>query len=80
MSLLEEQLRRQVIAEIYRRADDLDWDGLSSSDRSTWYVRWLDDPAIGGVLDLYMPRDQARLWIKDVPMKHYARARSGLGP
>jgi hypothetical protein len=80
MSLLEEELRRQVIAEIYRRADDLDWDGLSPSDRSTWYVRWLDDPAIGGVLDLYMPRDQARLWIKDVPMKHYARARSGIGP
>ena len=50
----------KVIAEIYRRADDLDWDGLSPSDRSTWYVRWLDDPAIGGVLDLYMPRDQAR--------------------
>jgi hypothetical protein len=80
MSLLEEGLRRQVIAEIYRRADDLDWDGLSPSDRSTWYVRWLDDPAIGGVLDLHMPRDQARLWIKDVPMKHYARARSGIGP
>jgi hypothetical protein len=80
MSLLEEELRRQVIAEIYRRADDLDWDGLSPSDRSTWYVRWLDDPAIGGVLDLHMPRDQARLWIKDVPMKHYGRARSGIGP
>lgn len=80
MSLIEEKLRRQVIAEIYKRADDLDWDGLSLADRSTWYVRWLDDPAIGGVLDLYMPRDRARMWIKDVPMKHYARARSGIGP
>jgi hypothetical protein len=80
MSLLEDRLRRQVIAEIYKRADALDWDGLSASDRSTWYVRWLDDPAIGGVLDVYMPRDQARIWIKDVPMKHYARARSGIGP
>ena len=80
MSLIEEELRRQVIAEIYRRADDLDWDGLSPSDRSTWYVRWLDDPAIGGVLDVHMPRDRARIWIKDVPMKHYARARSGIGP
>ena len=80
MSLIEEEVRRQVIAEIYKRADDLDWDGLSPSNRSTWYVRWLDDPAIGGVLDLYMPRDRARIWIKDVPMKHYARARSGIGP
>jgi hypothetical protein len=80
MSLIEEEVRRQIIAEIYKRADDLDWDGLSLSDRSTWYVRWLDDPAIGGVLDLYMPRDRVRIWIKDVPMKHYARARSGIGP
>jgi hypothetical protein len=80
MSLIEEEVRRQVIAEIYKRADHLDWDGLSPSGRSTWYVRWLDDPAIGGVLDIYMPRDRARMWIKDVPMKHYARARSGIGP
>ncbi len=80
MSLIPEDLRRQVIAEIYKRADDLDWDGLSASDRSTWYVRWLDAPEIGGALDLYMPRDQARMWIKDVPMKHYGRARSGIGP
>ena len=27
-----------------------------------------------------MARDQARMWIKDMPMKHYARARSGIGP
>lgn len=73
-------LRREVIAKIYQRADDLDWDGLSPSDRSTWYVRWLDDPAIGGILGTYMSRDQARLWVKDMPIKHYARARSGIGP
>jgi hypothetical protein len=77
---MPEDLRRRVFAEIYRRADNLDWDGLTPSTRSTWYVRWLDDPAIGGVLDAYMSRDQARLWIKDMPMKHYARARSGIGP
>jgi hypothetical protein len=80
MSLIPDVHRREVIVEIYKRADDLDWDGLSPSDRSTWYVRWLDDPAIGGVLDTYMARDQARMWIKDMPMKHYARARSGIGP
>ena len=50
MSLIPDVLRREVIVEIYKRADDLDWDGLSPSDRSTWYVRWLDDPAIGGAL------------------------------
>lgn len=80
MSEVQDPLRREVISEIYRRADELGWDGLSISERSTWYNRWVDDDQIGGVLTRYMPRERARLWIKDVPMKHYNRARSGIGP
>lgn len=80
MRRLPETLRRKIIAELYRRADKLDWDGLLPAERSTWYTRWLEDPDIGGILDAYMTRDQARLWIKDTPMKHYNRARSGIGP
>lgn len=80
MGRMPEDKRLRVIAELYRRADQVDWDGLQPSERSTWYARWLDDSEIGGVLDAYMTRDQARLWIKDTPMKHYNRARSGIGP
>lgn len=80
MTRMPEEKRLGVIAEIYRRADDLDWDGLRPTERSTWYARWLDEPAVGGVLQSYMARDQARMWIKDMPMKHYSRARSGIGP
>lgn len=80
MGRMPEDLRRELIALLYRRADELDWDGLSAAERSAWYTRWLDDPDIGGVLDAYMTRDQVRLWIKDTPMKHYNRARSGIGP
>jgi hypothetical protein len=80
MSRMPDEKRLQVIVELYRRADQVDWDGLQSAERSTWYTRWLDDAEIGGVLDAYMTRDQARLWIKDTPMKHYNRARSGIGP
>ncbi|MGY1868221.1 MULTISPECIES: hypothetical protein [Nocardia] len=80
MSEIQDLLRREIIAEIYRRADELGWDGLSISERTTWYNRWVDDDQIGGVLTRYMPRERARLWIKDGPMKHYNRARSGIGP
>lgn len=80
MSDIQDPLRRQVIGEIYRRADELGWDSLSIGERSAWYNQWLDDPDIGGVLTRYMPRERVRLWIKDVPMKHYNRARSGIGP
>ncbi|MBV1849358.1 hypothetical protein [Catellatospora tritici] len=80
MARMPEDVRRQVIIELFRRADSLDWDGLQQTDKSVWYARWLDEPEIGGVLEKFMPRDKARIWIKDTPMKHYNRARSGIGP
>src|SRR6266540_4842389 len=80
MGRMPEDVRRKIITELFRRADQVDWDGLQPAERSTWYARWLDEPNIGGVLDAYMTRDQARLWIKETPMKHYNRARSGIGP
>lgn len=80
MSDIPEELRRQVIATVYRRADELDWDGLTQRDRTMWYSRWLDEEPIGGVLTRFMPRERVRGWLKDVPMKHYTRARAGLGP
>lgn len=80
MSDIPEAVRRTVIRDIYLKADELGWDGLSPVDRTTWYNRWVDDEMLGGVLTRYMPRERARMWIKDVPMKHYNRARSGIGP
>lgn len=80
MSDIPEAVRRAIIKDIYRKADALGWDGLSPVDRTTWYNRWVDDEELGGVLTRYMPRERARMWIKDVPMKHYNRARSGIGP
>lgn len=79
MSALEGAFRRAIIAEIYRQAGDLDWDGLTDKERSTAYDRWLDDSSIGGELTRFMSRERARVWLKDVPMKEYARARSGIG-
>ncbi|MFE3230298.1 hypothetical protein, partial [Nocardia sp. NPDC059228] len=44
------------------------------------YNLWLDDDQVGVVLTRFMPRERTRMWLKDVPMKHYNRARSGIGP
>jgi hypothetical protein len=79
MSDLEAAFRRMIIAEVYRQAGEMDWDGLTDKQRSVAYDRWLDDPAIGGELTRFLPRERARVWLKDVPMKEYARARSGIG-
>jgi len=80
MSELPDDLRREVVAEVYRQAGALDWDGLTDKQRSTIYDRWLDDPTIGCRLTCFLSRERARVWLKDVPMKEYARARNGIGP
>jgi hypothetical protein len=80
MSELPDDLRRVVVAEVYRQAGDLDWDGLTDKRRSVMYDRWLDDPAIGAYLTRFLSRERARVWLKDVPMKEYSRARNGIGP
>jgi hypothetical protein len=77
---MPDDLRRQVMKEIYRVADTLDWDELAQPQRSAWYDRWLDQPAIGDVLTRFAPRERARVWIKDFVMKQYGKARAGIGP
>jgi hypothetical protein len=79
MSELPDALRREVVAEAYRQAGELDWDGLTDKQRSATYDRWLDDPGIGHQLTRFLSRERARVWLKDVPMKEYARARNGIG-
>jgi hypothetical protein len=79
MSDLPDELRRAVVAEVYSQAGNMDWDGLTDRQRSAVYDRWLDDPNIGRELTRFLSRERARVWLKDVPMKEYARARSGIG-
>jgi hypothetical protein len=79
MSELPDELRRAVVAEVYRQAGELDWDGLTDKQRSAIYDRWVDHPHIGRELTRFLTRERARVWLKDVPMKEYARARSGIG-
>ncbi|MFC9818574.1 hypothetical protein ACFWG6_07005 [Streptomyces erythrochromogenes] len=80
MSDIPNLIRHQVIGEVYRQADTLGWDSLSMVERTAQYNLWLDDDQVGVVLTRFMPRERTRMWLKDVPMKHYNRARSGIGP
>lgn len=79
MSAIDEDIRREVIAEIYRQVDELDWDGMTSRQRTDCYLRWIDDPRIGGKLTRFIERDRVRVWIKDGPIKELPRARHGIG-
>ncbi|MBO1031162.1 hypothetical protein IPV09_07410 [Tessaracoccus sp. SD287] len=80
MAKIPGELRREIIAELYRRLDALKWEERAQSERSAIYHRLVDDPVIGGRLAPHLPVDRIRLWIKDGPAKEYRRALEGVGP
>lgn len=80
MARIPDQLRRQIVAELYHRLDDLKWEERTQPERSSIYQRLVDDPVIGGRLASHIPVDRIRVWIKDGPAKEYRRALEGVGP
>jgi hypothetical protein len=77
--LLPALLRAQVVRAIYGDADRVGWQTLPLTDRTRAFNEWVEDDRIGGVLTQFMTPEQARSWIKDGPMKEYARALRGAG-
>ncbi|CAM5578704.1 hypothetical protein [Streptomyces canus] len=80
MSEIDEEIRGEVLSEVYRQIEELDWDGLSSRERSRCYEQWVNDPLIGDKLARFIPREKVRVWIKDGPVKELPRVRNGIGP
>ncbi|GAA4094646.1 hypothetical protein [Actinomadura miaoliensis] len=79
MSELPEAIRDEVITELYRQADELDWELLTQTEKKLQYRKWIEDPRVGGVLRPFFDDHRMGTWIKDTPMKEYARAQEGLG-
>jgi hypothetical protein len=79
MSGLPPELRDRVTRKLYASAAQIDWENLSAAEKTAQYRRWVADPQIGGELTRFVPEDSARVWIKDGPMKEYARAHFGVG-
>ncbi|MGW5703487.1 hypothetical protein [Amycolatopsis japonica] len=74
------EVRDAVIEEIYRQVEQVDWEDLSDRDKSAHYARWVADANIGDVLADYYTADGMRVWLKDTPLKEYARAVEDFGP
>ena len=72
-------IESKIVAKLYGDAGALDWASLSQTERSEQYVKWLKDPEVGGRLGKYLTEGEARVWIKDGPMKEWSRASSGVG-
>ncbi|KRQ22489.1 MULTISPECIES: hypothetical protein [Mycobacteroides] len=79
MSRIPPNIELIVAQQLYTQAIELDWTNLTPQQRSAQYVKWLEDPYVGGKLADYLTPSAARVWIKDGPMKEWTRAVSGVG-
>jgi hypothetical protein len=79
MPTLPKSLETEVVRRLYEDAQRLDWLHLSMMGRQRQYNRWVEDPHVGGVLVRFISQGLARVWIKDGPMKEFARASAGVG-
>lgn len=79
-SPVPKHIRDDVVRELYRQVETLDWELLSAQQKNRLYARWIEEPAIGGRLTQFQSAEDARVWIKDSAMKEYARALDGAGP
>ncbi|GAA1408309.1 hypothetical protein [Oerskovia paurometabola] len=79
MADIPDAVRHEIVVELYKRLDEMQWEQFSSSESTAAYQRFVSDPAVGGRLGTYMPRGQIRVWIKDGPAKEYRRALEGVG-
>jgi hypothetical protein len=70
----------EVVRKVYDDAQRLEWEYLSQREHTEQYARWLADPQVGGVLADWMSPEEQRVWLKDGPMKEFARALAGEGP
>jgi len=77
--LLPAQQLAAVVRALYADAEQLDWEHLPLAEHTRQYGRWVTDSRVGAALSRYMTTEQARSWIKDGPMKEFARARRGAG-
>lgn len=76
---LPKELEKRVVAKLFDDALRISWDAMNPRQRSEQYMKWVADPDIGGRLTEYLTEANARLWIKDGPMKEWSRAKNGVG-
>ncbi len=76
---IPKEVETKVVTRLYADAKELDWASLTPQQHSAQYTKWVDEPEVGGRLREYLSASDARVWIKDGPMKEWSRSLSGVG-
>lgn len=77
--LIPDKIELEVVTHLFADAERLKWTYMNVLERSRQYKEWLQDPRVGGTLGRFMASEEVRVWIKDGPMKEFARAVHGQG-
>jgi hypothetical protein len=76
---MSKDLEARIVRRLFAEAESLHWTQLPPAQRTDQYNRWVQEPEIGGRMQGFMTPEEARVWIKDGPMKEYSRAFYGVG-
>lgn len=79
MALLPSSVENEIVRQLFSEAEAVGWQLLPVTARTAQYKRWMDSPEVGAKLQEFMTAAQARVWIKDGPMKEFSRAVHGFG-
>lgn len=74
MRALPPAVKKDVQAKLWKRAEAMDWEGMTVIERAKQYTAWVTDAEIGGVLAGYMDARKVHPYLKDTLMKPFARA------
>ena len=76
---IPKEVETKVVTHLYADAARLDWVSMTPQQHSAQYARWVEEPEVGGKLKEFLSASEARVWIKDGPMKEWSRSLSGVG-
>jgi hypothetical protein len=68
-------VRERVKAELWRQAEELDWDSLGTAEKARFYRQWTEAEGIGSALGAHMDPRAVRVYLKDTLLKSYSRER-----
>jgi hypothetical protein len=79
MTRIPKDVEITVVTKLYADAAQVDWAHLTPQQRSVQYTKWVQHSQVGGRLQEYLTAADARVWIKDGPMKEWSRSINGVG-
>jgi hypothetical protein len=75
MKKIPQKISTMIRDRLWKQADEAGWTTLTLQQKTALYEEWSKAPGVGNLLEGYLDGRSVRVYIKDVIMKPYGRAR-----